>query len=127
MLPRTLWLAGTLIIVATALIAALVNVIPAPATAPSLIWHATITDTSSGEAVPAAIMVDDRRVASGVTQADVRVPADGQLHYLRVIAEGYHPWAITLHGVPIEGQVLHSPVQLVPVEATQHAQYVSTK
>ncbi len=80
--------------------------------APTLTWRATIIDAQTQQSVTGDIFVDSQPVAIQVKQADIPVPSDGEPHELKVIADGYAEWSVTLRGETNPGRVLHGPVKL---------------
>jgi hypothetical protein len=85
-------------------------------------WHAVLTDATTGAPIAGHIYVDDMRFCGAtqvrdascpaVTAAEVHIPADGQLHALRVEATGYQVWAIGIRG---EARGVVGPVKLKPL------------
>jgi len=77
---------------------------------PVLTVEAWIVDAETGQPLKADVFLDGERVFQGVERFRVEVPSGTEL---RVVAEGYHPWALRFRYELREGQVLRGPVRLL--------------
>jgi hypothetical protein len=77
---------------------------------PVLTVEAWIVDAQTRRPLKADVFLDGKLIFRRVERFRVEVPSGSEL---RVVAEGYHPWALRIRYELREGQVLRGPVRLL--------------
>jgi hypothetical protein len=72
-----------------------------------------IVDAQTGKAIRADVYLDGRLLYEEVASFSVEVPKGSEL---RVVAEGYHPWALRFSYPLREDSLFRGPVRLRPKE-----------